>query len=162
MPAFDPRLVVVGFDPTPESLLALDRAAEIAERFGAAVVVVVSAPIPLADPLAPGRVGEPVGAPVEAAAYERAVHEELAAVRERLAGRALEPEIVTVAGGAGDLADVAEQRSADLIVLAARSQGLLERLIVGDPAGAVSRRASCDVLIVHHPGDPTAAQEGPP
>jgi nucleotide-binding universal stress UspA family protein len=162
MPAFDPRLIVVGFDPTPESLLALDRAAELAERFGAAVVVVVSTPIPIADPLAPGRVGEPVGASVDTAAYERVVDEELAAIRERLAARRLEPEILTVAGGVGDVADVAERRGAGLIVLAARSQGLLERLIVGDPAGAVARRAPCDVLIVHHPGDPTAAQEGSP
>jgi nucleotide-binding universal stress UspA family protein len=147
--AFDPRVIVVGFDPTPESMVALDRAVDLANRFDAALVVVVAAPIPLPEAVPPGRLVEPVVDPAGNEAYERALGEELETVRGRLRDAGVRAEIVTVGGGPGDVVEVAEQRAADLIVVAARSQGLLERLVVGDPAGAVTRRATCDVLVVH-------------
>ena len=159
---FQPRLIVVGVDPTPESVSALDRAVELARRFGSRLAVVVATPLPLAEPVAPARLPEPPVGGMDAAVYERAAAEELDAIRRRLEEAGVEAELVPVAGGAGDVVDVAQDRGAELIVVATRSQGLLERLVVGDPAGAVSRRATCDVLIVHHPGDPTDVVEGSP
>src|SRR5437764_796382 len=60
---FPPRLIAVGFDPTPESALALERALELAERFGSRVLVGVSAPTSLVEPVVPGRPEPPAGVP---------------------------------------------------------------------------------------------------
>jgi nucleotide-binding universal stress UspA family protein len=45
--------------------------------------------------------------------------------------------------------ELAEQRSANLIVVGTREPGLLKRLLGLSVSGSVERKARCDVLVVH-------------
>jgi nucleotide-binding universal stress UspA family protein len=55
--------------------------------------------------------------------------------------------------GLGDPAEaivqLAEERSADLIVVGTREPGFFERLLGHSVSASVQRNAHCDVLIVH-------------
>jgi nucleotide-binding universal stress UspA family protein len=47
------------------------------------------------------------------------------------------------------IVQLAEEREADLIVVGTREPNVLERLLGQSVSPSVSRRAHCDVLIVH-------------
>ncbi len=47
------------------------------------------------------------------------------------------------------IVELAEERGADLIVVGTREPNILERLLGASVSAGVSRRAHCDVLIVH-------------
>jgi nucleotide-binding universal stress UspA family protein len=47
------------------------------------------------------------------------------------------------------IVEVANEKDADLIVVGTRELGFVERLLGQSVSEAVSRRARCDVLIVH-------------
>ena len=55
--------------------------------------------------------------------------------------------------GIGDpaeaIVELAEERSADLIVVGTREPGLVQRVLGHSVSGTVAREASCDVLVVH-------------
>jgi nucleotide-binding universal stress UspA family protein len=144
--------IVVGYDGSDAAKRALQRAAELAEAFGAKLTVVsVTEPIPIAgEPLVPGdAVGMgTVGAPAVPDTEES--NRELEEAKRSLASRSIETEYVSTVGDAADaIVDAAESRSADMIVVGSRHPGFLDRLLAGDVGEAVSRRTRRDVLIVH-------------
>jgi len=148
--------IVVGYDGSEPSQVALARAADLAERpDGKLVVVTVAAPNmpadPLSlDPLGPMPVGGvPLGSSIPPGGQDPWA-EQLDHARDFLAGRGLAAEFVSPAGDPErELIEVAEEHGADLIVVGAHDRGLLERLVVPSVSGAVARRARCDVLVVH-------------
>jgi nucleotide-binding universal stress UspA family protein len=136
------KTIVVGYDETEPSKRALERAADIAEKFGSRVVVTSVTPVVLS-------VGRSAGAldPTDLPARHQ---EELEHARAYLSGRGITPELQPAVGEPADtIVEVAEQVGATLIVCGTREPNLLERLLGQSVSGAVSRHAHTDVLIVH-------------
>ena len=76
--------------------------------------------------------------------------EELEHARAYLSGRNVGAELQPAIGEPAEtIVEVAERAGAGLIVVGTREPNVLERLLGQSVSGAVSRRAHCDVLIVH-------------
>jgi nucleotide-binding universal stress UspA family protein len=124
--------IVVAYDD-PESG-TLSRAAELAEAFGASLVVTNVVP-PDHD---------------EEAEAERYGRERLQQARTFLESRGVTAEVVRSVGQPADaIVALARERDADLIVVGMRKKGFIERLVEGSVAQNVLRRAPCDVIVVH-------------
>jgi nucleotide-binding universal stress UspA family protein len=136
------KTIVVGFDDTEPARRALDRAADLAVAFGSKLIVTSVTPLLVGT----ARVAGPYD-PTETPAEHR---EQLKDAQELLAGRGVEAEFVPASGAPADtIVELAEQRSADMIVVGTREPGILERLLGQSVSASVARRAHCDVLIVH-------------
>ena len=133
--------IVVGYDETDASDLALERAADMAEAFGAQLVVTSVAPVMVGGPRGGGT--DPVDSPD--------LHrEELAHAREHLAGRNVQADYVPAVGEPADtILELAEQRGADMIVVGTREPGVVNRLLGSSVSQSVAAHAHCDDLIVH-------------
>ena len=124
--------IVVAYDD-PESG-TLSRAAELAQAFGASLVVTNVVP-PDHD---------------EEAEAERYGRERLEQARTFLESRGVTAEVVRSVGQPAEaIVALARERNADLIVVGMRKKGFIERLVEGSVAQNVLRRAPCDVLVVH-------------
>lgn len=147
------KTIVVGYDGTRPAEHALARAVELAQAFGAKVVVAdVVSPQPV-EPAAGAfglmpygiRLAE-LGAPVDETLWRQ--HRER--VESFLAGTDVAHEFAGMVGEPVlEIVDVAQSRRADLIVVGTREPGFLERLLGGSVSQGVARRARCDVLVVH-------------
>ena len=157
------QTIVVGYDATAPAQRALARAAELAEAFGARLVVVSVGPLmPLgtassaADPMLvplPPLTDPGIGIPEAREAAET----DLERARAALAGRSIQVDYLAVIGEAVyELVAAAEERHADLIVVGTREPGFLDRLLGGSVSQTVARSAHCDVLIVHPGHEPGA------
>ena len=124
--------IVAGYDGSPSSQRALDRAAWLAKLTGSKLVVTSVVPV-LIGGVPSSEPGEELQ---EAAAAARA-HD-------------VEPELVEAIGDpAQAITEVAEMHDADLIVVGTREPSLVERALGWSVSEKVQRRAHCDVLIVH-------------
>lgn len=136
------KTIVVGYDDTEPSKRALGRAAELAQAFGARIVVTSVARLLAAGPHGMGAV-DPVD-PLEA--HERDLDE----AKAFLTGRSLEATYRTASGDPAEtIVQLAEHEQADMIVVGTREPGVLERILGTSVSAAVARRAHTDVLIVH-------------
>ena len=136
------KTIVVGYDDTEPSKRALERAADLAEKFGSRLLITSVAPVMI--PSGHGSAGvDPTDPPRQ--------HEiELEHAQAYLAGRNLSAELQPAIGDPADtIVEVADQNGATLIVVGTRQPSILERLLGTSVSGAVSRHAHCDVLIVH-------------
>lgn len=134
--------IVVGYDDTEPSKRALERAADLAEKFGSRLLITSVAPVMI--PSGHGSAGvDPTDPPKQ--------HEiELEHAEAYLTGRNLSAELQPAIGDPADtIVEVADQNGATLIVVGTRQPSILERLLGTSVSGAVSRHAHCDVLIVH-------------
>jgi nucleotide-binding universal stress UspA family protein len=140
----------VAYDDTAASRRALDRAATLAEAFGSRVLVTSIAPLVHSSPRSVTQIdrGGGVGTHTDEVRRAQAVLEE----------RGIAAESVTAVGDpASSIAQLAEDRNADLVVIGTRGLGPVQRLLGQSVSQAVSRRVNCDLLIVH-PGP--GAEEG--
>src|SRR5918911_126212 len=136
------KTIVVGYDETEPSQRALERAAEIAEKFGSTLIVTSIAGV-MTPALKFGGAIDPTDPPELHAA-------ELAHAREYLGSRNVTAEFVRGVGDPADgIVEIAEQRNADLIVVGTRERGLLQRLVGQSVSQSVAHHAHRDVLIVH-------------
>lgn len=143
------RTIVVGTDGSSPSLRAVDRAAEVA-RDCAADLVIVCAYYPIGDreaDHAQDELGDEAFQVMGSAPAEDTLRE--AADRARAAGAAHGIDTVSAVGAPiAVLLDVADRRSADLLVVGSRGLNTLKGRILGSVPSEVSRRADSDVLVV--------------
>ena len=136
--------IVVGYDETPGSQLALERAASLAKALGSKLVVTSVTPLMVSI----GRSGGPTDPtdPPEKHAQE------LNAARQYLEAQGIEADYQPAVGEPADaIVQIADERSAEMIVIGTGEHGLVGRLVGTSVSESVSHRAHCDVLIVHAP-----------
>jgi nucleotide-binding universal stress UspA family protein len=137
------KTIFVAYDDTEPSRRALDRAATLAEAFGSRVLVTSIAPLHYSSPrltLTVRERGEGIAAREEDAQQAQALLEERGISAEGLMARG-EP--------ATAIAKLAEEHDVDLVVVGTRVPGAVQRLLGQSVSQGVSRKAHCDVLIVH-------------
>jgi nucleotide-binding universal stress UspA family protein len=136
------KTIVVGYDGTEASERALGRAGDLAAAFGSSVIVTSVSPVMTGAAHGGGSV-DPTDPPEEHEAL-------LAKARDTLAGRGVESVTVRATGDPAEaIVALAEERSADLVVVGTREPGFWERVLGHSVSAAVQRHARCDVLIVH-------------
>jgi nucleotide-binding universal stress UspA family protein len=136
------KTIVVGFDDTKPARRALERASDLAEAFGAKLVVTSVAPILVGIARSAGPI-DPVDSPADH-------REQLKDARELLEARGLNAEYVPAVGEPADtIVELAEERDADLIVIGTREPGILERLLGQSVSERVAHETHRDLLIVH-------------
>lgn len=150
-----PRLVIVGYDGSPDAKRAIDFAATRLDA-GAARVVTVWEPGLAAAQAAP-MLGAPVPPSPEVDRRLEATAREIAdagAARARAAGLPAEPETRLGTGVhqiAEALFEAAEQYDADLVVVGRRGMGLIRAAVLGSVSDAAVRDGRRPVLVVPGP-----------
>jgi nucleotide-binding universal stress UspA family protein len=136
------KTILVAYDDTEPSRRALDRAAMLAEAFGARVLVTSIAPLVHSSPRSITQIdrGDGVGTAADEVGRAEALLQE----------RGIDAESVSVPGDpATAIARLAEERDADLVVVGTRGLGPVQRLLGQSVSQSVARRVRCDLLIVH-------------
>ena len=143
------RRILVGTDGSETATEAVRHAAELAGVFDAELVVLTAF---TPDPTATARAQEEAPDDIKwritdsAAADEKAT---AAAATAKAAG-AHNVRCQSMSGDpASALVDVAEELSADVIVVGSKGMASPARFILGSVPNTVSHHAPCDVLIVH-------------
>lgn len=123
--------ILLAYNDTDSSNRALERAAQLAELYGAKLVVTSVTPVVIG-----AASGEP--------------GPELRKAEEVLRSRGLEVELVEAIGDIPSaIVEVAESRGVGLIVIGTRELSHVERMLGHSVSESVQRMAHCDVLIVH-------------
>jgi nucleotide-binding universal stress UspA family protein len=138
----DLNKIVIAYDGSDASTRALERAAALASAFQSELIVTSVAPVTT-------NIGRSAG-PIDATDPPEAHYAELENARRYLEGQSLTADFVPAIGHPAEtIAQVAEERGADLVVIGTGERGILERLLGQSVSGAVAHRVHCDVLIVH-------------
>jgi nucleotide-binding universal stress UspA family protein len=137
------KTILVGYDGSEPSERALDRAIELAKQSGAQVFVMTAA-----EPTS--RAGGFGGTrDVDRAELEEA-HEALAKAQAKLEAAGATAGLVEAHGDAADMiAQVANDKSADLIVVGHRGHNAAVRALLGSVSTKVVNHTDRDVLVVH-------------
>jgi nucleotide-binding universal stress UspA family protein len=135
--------IAVGVDGSATANRAVDMAAEIAQRFGAELVLLSA----LHDASAGSEDLEVNSAELEWATNPSArVQHHIATARERLASTGVKTSALTDEGDPGEvLVRLAEECGADLLVVGNKG---MQRRILGSVPNTVAHKAPCSVLVV--------------
>jgi len=145
--------IIVAYDGTEPAKRALERAADMAKAFDAAVIVTSVASLLHSGPRADQQyeLHSPASSGPEIQRDSLADHEaELSDATAFLAERGIEAEPVAISGDpASAIVSLAESRNADLVVVGTREAGLAERVVRHSVSQQVAKKVRCDLLIVH-------------
>ncbi len=134
--------IVLGYDHTPPSRRALERAAQLAKAFGSELIVTSVASVMVSAGRSAGAIN-PTDTPEKH-------QQELNDAHKYLDGEGIAAKYQTAVGEPADtIVELAEQSGADLIVVGSRELNVVKRLLGQSVSEAVSHKAHCDVLIVH-------------
>jgi nucleotide-binding universal stress UspA family protein len=141
--------ILVGYDDTPASHVALKRAVRYARAFDAALVVASVVPVMVG-------MGRGMGA-VDPVSDESEHKRQLESARSLLEQDSTGPALtVSYVSGVGDPADtlvaLADQHDATLVVVGTREPSLVARFFGQSVSAGVARHSHRDVLIVHGAG----------
>lgn len=137
------RTILVGVDDSPGSLAALRWAADLAGPLQASLVLLhVYEPLAHVGELQPG---------LDLRALRERTEASLQAVcAAQLQGRGVEHRLMVREGLPLDvLVDVADELSADLIVVGARRLGRVEALLLGSTSSRLAQRTRRPVVVLH-------------
>jgi nucleotide-binding universal stress UspA family protein len=126
------KIIVLGYNDTDSSNRALDRAGDLAAKYGSRLLVTSVRPVVVGGSvsLEPGT--------------------ELQAADARLRKLGVEAELVEAIGDVAEaIAQVAEANGADLIVVGTRELSMVERLLGHSVSEQLQRRVHTDIMIVH-------------
>jgi len=138
------RKVVVAADGSPASLQGLERAADLAVRLGAKVVVVFVRHFP-----ATALMANPVTEPSLMAALDEQESEVRQAVLRLVGSTGVAWEFVVRLGSPGEeIVKVAEEKRVDLIVIGSDRHSSLHNLLLGSTAAYVTTHSPSPVLVV--------------
>lgn len=138
--------IIAGADVSVPSDQAIDRAAAIAAKHGAKLILVHAlgneAPIGETDRDVLKHLGE------VSAAVRTEVSKRLSEKLEALLAQGIDTELVTPSGPPGEVvAHLARERGAQLIVVGTHGHTGIQRFLLGSVATAILRQAPCDVLV---------------
>ncbi len=151
------REILVPIDFTETSDRALDYAVELAKLLQAHITVMHAYELPI--------YGFPDGALVAtvdvATRISQASQEALQAALDKRKGCGVEMRVILRDGPpAEEIATVAGEIKADLVVLGTHGRRGLRRAIMGSVAEEVIRECMCPVLTIHDPNAPTGKHKG--
>jgi len=145
-----PRTIIVAYDDSPLSVLAIERAIiETSPEDHIVILTIVEEPLDVVEPRSRGALAESDEVPPLPPEPPH-VTEALANARTVLARAGREGALEWAYGDvAGAILDVARQTDADMIVVGEHHHGMLARLLGDDPAAEIKRSAGCEVIVVH-------------
>jgi nucleotide-binding universal stress UspA family protein len=134
------RRILACYDGSPESVRALERAAEVASAVPSSVTVVS-----VAEPIYRRRPYTGYADPAEKDAHRRLLEDATRRLSSHgIAAATLEPSGETAAA----IVEAARDTRADLIVIGSRHRSLIQRLLAGSVSGQVVVEGPADVLVV--------------
>jgi nucleotide-binding universal stress UspA family protein len=131
-------------DFTENSLVALDRAVELARHFGAKLILVHAIPL----------VAQFGNFPLSADVYaeqDKAARARLAEIAGEKLGDVGHESIVFIGDVVGGILQAIVQFKPDLLVMATHGRGAVAHFFLGSVAEAVVRKANCPVLTIRNP-----------
>jgi universal stress protein A len=132
-------LCPVDFDEN--SVVALDKAAEIARHFGSTIILVHVLELVLTS-------GEIYAPPAMFADQEKAARAKLEDVAKQKLGGIQHEALIYTGDVVGCIMQAETKHKPDLIVIATHGRKGLKRMILGSVAEAVVRKAACPVLTI--------------
>lgn len=141
----DPR-IVVGVDGSVSSVIALQRAAELAEAVGASLEAITTWEYPV--------LFDPYYAAMDWSPHDEAAKALAQTIDDAIAGAPPRPILQTVLQGPAARVLIHESAGAYLLVLGSRGHGGFAGLLLGSVSAACAAHAECPVLIIHTPKTP--------
>ena len=136
------KTILIGYDEGEASKRALERGAQLAKAFDSQLIVTSIAPITT-------NIGRSAG-PIDPTDPPEAHIQELKHAQTYLEGQGVKADYAPGIGHPAEtIAQVAEERGADLVILGTKEPGLIARLFGQSVSETVSHHARCDVLVVH-------------
>ena len=138
------KRIVVAADGSPASIRGLEQVADLAPRVGASVVVVFVRHSPATAHMAPGMTN-----PALAQALDEQESEVRQDVLRLMGGATAEWELQVREGSPGEeIARVAEERGADLVVVGSNRHSSLHDLLLGSTAAYLATHSLAPVLVM--------------
>ena len=136
------KTILIGYDEGEASKRALERGAQLAKAFDSQLIVTSIAPITT-------NIGRSAG-PIDPTDPPEAHIQELKHAQTYLEGQGIKADYAPGIGHPAEtIAQVAEERGADLVILGTKEPGLIARLFGQSVSESVAHRVHCDVMFVH-------------
>jgi nucleotide-binding universal stress UspA family protein len=136
------KTILIGYDEGEASKRALERGAELAKAFDSKLIVTSVAPVTT-------NIGRSAG-PIDSTDPPEHHIEELKHAQTYLEGQGIQADYAPAIGHPAEtIAQVAQERGADLVILGTKEPNLIARLFGQSVSESVAHRVHCDVMFVH-------------